>query len=233
MAITCKLLCRHDYSRFSEFFERHDGLIFFLLANFFDVALLSLVLPSARAFGDMVATLLAGEGGAKWQMHTKPLIRFVATAAVVGLFFIEWVMVNVTIMTSELSVKIAAFAVTFATGVVGWRVFAKAGRRASQRFHEALTAEERREALAVSMEMPALPEGVHALTLDAASPAVGGTVVTLNIRAKTGASVVAVVRGGRTVRNIGPEWEFRIGDTLLVMGDQRQVVALKDLLGIT
>ena len=232
-SVMCTLLGRCDYSRFSVFFERHDKLIFFLLANFFDVALFSLVPPSAHALGDVVASLLAGDGGAKWQMHIRPLIRFVATAAVVGLFFLEWVMINVSIMPSELVVKIVAFAVICATGVVGWRVFAKAGRRASQRFHEALTAEERREALAVSMEMPALPEGVHALTLDAASPAVGGTVVTLNIRAKTGASVVAVVRGGRTVRNIGPEWEFRIGDTLLVIGDSRQVVALKDLLGVT
>ena len=102
-----------------------------------------------------------------------------------------------------------------------------------QRFHEALTAEERREALAASMESPALPEGVHAMTLDAASPAVGGTVVTLNIRAKTGASIVAVVRNGEKVRNIGPEWEFAIGDTLIAMGDAHQMAALKDMLGLT
>jgi K+/H+ antiporter YhaU regulatory subunit KhtT len=71
------------------------------------------------------------------------------------------------------------------------------------------------------------------LTLTEASPAVGASVVTLNIRAKTGASVVSVIRDGVTTRNIGAEWEFRIGDTLIVMGDAHQLAALKDLLGVT
>ena len=114
-----------------------------------------------------------------------------------------------------------------------FRFFVKAGHRASQRFHEALTAEERSRGLAETMAAPAFPDDVHRLTLDAASPAIGGTVVTLNIRAKTGASVVAVMRGGAIVRNIGPEWEFRMGDTLFALGDSRQVAALKDLLGMT
>ena len=79
-----------------------------------------------------------------------------------------------------------------------------------------------------------VPEGaVHRLTLEATSPAVGGTVVTLNIRAKTGASVVSVIRGGELTRNIGPEWEFEVGDTIVAIGDAHQIAALKDLLGVT
>ena len=130
-------------------------------------------------------------------------------------------------------ISLRSLAVICAAGILGWRLFAKAGRRASQRFHEALTVEERREGLAATMTVPAPAGDVHHLVLGAGSPAVGGTVVTLNIRAKTGASVVAVVRDGTMTRNIGPEWEFRIGDELLVLGDSHQIVALKDLLGIT
>ena len=232
VSVVCELLERHDYSRFSVFFERHEKLFFFVVANLVDVGLFSLVPSAARALGDAVATLLAGEGSAKWQTHVHQLVRYVATAAAVGLFFLEWVMINVSIMPPGLTVQIASYAVIVATGVLGWRMFAKAGRRASQRFHEALTAEERRESLAATMTLPEPSGDVHRLVLGAGSPAVGGTVVTLNIRAKTGATVVAVVRDGRTVRNIGPEWEFRIGDTLLVLGDASQVVALKDLLGV-
>ena len=44
---------------------------------------------------------------------------------------------------------------------------------------------------------------------------------------------MAVVRNGEKVRNIGPEWEFAIGDTLIVMGDAHQMAALKDMLGLT
>ena len=96
-----------------------------------------------------------------------------------------------------------------------------------------LAAEERREGLAKTMTVT-VPEGtIHRFTLDDSSPAVGGTVVTLNIRAKTGASIVSVIRAGVTTRNIGPEWEFAVGDTLVALGDARQTAALKDLLGVT
>ena len=232
-SVVCTLLGHHDFSRLSHFFERYDDILFFIAANLFNVALLSLVLPEAKALGDSVATLLTGGGSSRWQSQVRLFVRQISTIVVVALFFAEWTMINLTIMPPGVVVQIATFAVIVAAGVFGWRFFVKAGRRATQRFHEALTAEERREALAVSMETPALPDGVHALTLDAASPAVGGTVVTLNIRAKTGASIVAVVRNGEKVRNIGPEWEFAIGDTLIVMGDAHQMAALKDMLGLT
>ena len=233
VAVACTLLSRPDYSRFSSFLERHDRLLFFMLANLFAVGLLSLVPAAAQALGDAVATLLAGEGPAKWQAHVRQLVRLVATGTTVALFFLEWAMVNVSIMPPGIVLRVVAWAVIVAVGLFGWRLFVKAGRRASQRFHEALTAEERREGLAATMALPE-PEGdVHRLVLGAESPAVGGSVVTLNIRAKTGASVVAVVRDGRTFRNVGAEWEFRIGDELVVLGDARQLGALKDLLGVT
>ena len=116
-------------------------------------------------------------------------------------------------------------------GIIGWRRFVKAGSRATKRFHDALTADERRESLARTMAL-AVPEGVE-IPLPATSPAIGGTVVTLNIRAKTGASVVSVVRGGVVARNVGPEWEFRGGDIIVALGNHAQIAALKDLLGVT
>ena len=120
-----------------------------------------------------------------------------------------------------------------AAGVFGWRFFVRAGRRATQRFQEALTAEERRESIARTMTIT-VPEGaVQQLRLGPDSPAIGETVVTLNIRAKTGATVVSVQRGGVRTRNIGPDWEFRIGDIVVAIGDSSQIAALKDLLGVT
>jgi K+/H+ antiporter YhaU regulatory subunit KhtT len=82
----------------------------------------------------------------------------------------------------------------------------------------------------VTLELPA--DEFHRLDLDARSPALGETVVTLNIRAKTGASVVAVERDGQIERRIDPTFEFRAGDRLVVVGDGHAVAALKDLLGI-
>ena len=153
-------------------------------------------------------------------------------AAVVVLFFTEWSMLNVAITPTEAYATWITLGIIIGAGVFGWRFFVKMGRQATQRLHASLSAEERRETLRRTMTI-VVPEGtIHRLTLGASSPAVGGTVVTLNIRAKTGASVVSVMRDGQLYRNIGPEWEFRIGDTLGVLGDGAQIAALKDLLGV-
>jgi K+/H+ antiporter YhaU regulatory subunit KhtT len=124
-------------------------------------------------------------------------------------------------------------AVIVAVGVFGWRRIVKTGRRASRRMHDALTAEECRASLKRTMTVK-VPEGTFPeIVIPPTSPAIGETVVTLNIRAKTGSSIVTAVRKGVFNRNVGPEWEFAAGDTIIALGNHSQIAALKDLLGVT
>ena len=233
VSVVCAMLNRFDFSRFSSYFERHDKLFFFFLANFFSVSLVPMVISAARALADELAEILAGDGTTKWLTAVRQMIRFVILVAVVALFFLEWAAVNMIILPVSLEVQGMSVVVIVAIGAVGWSTFVKAGRRATKRFQEALTAEERSEGL-VRMTTVAVPEGViHRFTLSADSPAVGETVVSLNVRAKTGASVVSVFRDGQITRNIGPDWEFQIGDIVVAIGDPPQIAALKDLLGVT
>ena len=98
---------------------------------------------------------------------------------------------------------------------------------------EALTAEERMASLKRTMTVK-VPEGTFSeIVIPSTSPAIGETVVTLNVRAKTGSSIVTVIRKGVFNRNIGPEWEFAPGDTIIALGNHSQIAALKDLLGVT
>ena len=62
------------------------------------------------------------------------------------------------------------------------------------------------------------------------SPAIGRTIKALDIRAKTGASVVAVSRGGERHGNPGPDWRFEVGDGIEAIGDPHQLASLKALL---
>ena len=231
--VVCAQLDRFDYSRFSAGFNRHSALFFFLTANLFSVALLPLIVSSARSLGECVASVLVGEEAPPWMQPLRQIARFAVLLAVLALFFVEWSMVGVASAPSDrLTLRISLAAIAVVT-VFGWGFFVRAGRRATARLQEALTAEERRAGLAKTMTLT-VPEGtIHRLTLEASSPAVGGSVVTLNIRAKTGASVVSVLRDGETFRNLGPELEFRVGDTLVAIGDPHQIAALKDLLGVT
>lgn len=59
--------------------------------------------------------------------------------------------------------------------------------------------------------------------LDEASALVGRTLQESGIRARTGASVVAVLRPEASIASPAPETEFRDGDTLVVMGQRDQV----------
>lgn len=228
----CALLSRVDFSRFSMVFEKYDKYLFYGLANVFSFALLPLVIACSRAVGDAVAVLLAGDGESRWQVSLKQLVRFIALVAVVSLFFLEWAMVNLSMSPLPGYSEWVVFGVVVLVGISGWRFFVKAGRRATSRFFEAVTVEERREGL-VQMMTVSVPEGtIHRLVLGSDSPAVGGTVVSLNIRAKTGASIVSVVRDGRISRNLGPEWTFCVGDELVALGEPNQIAALRELLGI-
>jgi len=230
VAIACKLLYRFDYSGFAQFFESHDRVFFFLLANLMCLPLLPLVVSSARSLSDAVSVMLCGEGTSRWQVSVQRLVHAVVETAVFAFFFVEWTMVVVSISPKGPTFWISLCVIAL-VAIAGRRRIVRAGSRAAKRFHDALTAEERRESLARTMEL-AVPAGVE-IALPMTSPAIGGNVVTLNIRAKTGASVVSVVRGGAVVRNIGPEWEFHAGDKIIALGNHSQIAALKDMLGVT
>ena len=233
VALIFSMLNGKDWSHFSSFFEANKRIFFCLVVNLFVVAMLAPAVRIARTLGNMLATVLTGLGDAKWQQAVRHFVTLVVQIAVVALFFCEAVMINVNLTPDEEWARWMINCVLLLAGALGWKSFLKAGRRAASRFDEALTAEERRAKIGAMLTFK-LPEGmVHKLKLDMASPAIGGTVVSLNIRAKTGVSVVSVERDGEMIRNVGPETEFRVGDILYTMGNGAQIAALKDMLGIT
>lgn len=233
VAAMCTFLGSYDYSSTSEFVDSHARAFFFCLANLFCLGLAPLVAGAAKPLSDSVSVLLCGEGTFRWQLAVQQLVNHVVRVAVFVLFFLEWAMLSVSIAPARGPTLWISIAVIVVTGVFGWRRIVKTGRRASKRMHDALTAEERRASLARTMTVQ-VPEGTFSeIVIPPTSPAIGGTVVTLNIRAKTGASIVTAIRKGVINRNVGPEWEFQGGDKIVALGNHSQIVALKDLLGVT
>lgn len=233
VVIVASMLDEYDWSRISMFFERNDRIFLCLGANAFMLAMFAPVVRIGRTLGGAIGDMLVDPGASKWQQAVHSVVNHVVATVTVGGSFIWMVMLNVPIQPAETWAKCAVYGMLALAAVAGWRFFAKAGHRAFTRFAEAASAEERREKKPKHIQFSVPEDTVHKLTLTSASPAVGATVVTLDVRAKTGANVVSVIRDGDIVRNIGSEWEFRIGDTLVVMCDKRQLAALKDLLGIT
>ena len=68
------------------------------------------------------------------------------------------------------------------------------------------------------------------ITLPADSVAVGTTIGEGMYRTRTGASVVAVIRGG-SIPAPGPEFRFEAGDTVVAVGTAEHLAALRTLIG--
>lgn len=232
VAVSMSMLAARDWSNLSAFLDLHKRLVFCLLANVFVVGMLAPIFMIGGRLGNGIGTTLTGAGEAHWQLAIRNVTRHAVRLMVMALAFVGMLMINVNLAPAEPWARVTLEAAILLLSVFGWRFFLRAGRRAAVRFGEAMKVDERLAAISREVTFSLPGDAVAKLRLDVASPAIGGTVVSLNIRAKTGASIVAVEREGRVLRGIGPELEFKVGDVLVAIGDGAQIAALKDLLGI-
>ena len=236
VSVAAAMLARLDYTLFSRFFNDHKGFFFCLVANLFCVSMLAPALGLAVSIGRDVAAVLTGTRQPKrWKAAVRQFVTWVCWAATFALIFVQLVMINVNLLPTELPARVAIDVLLLVAAVIGWKRFKRAGRVASYRFNSALTAERRRTRRAtargdVTLTVPG-DFYVH-LAIPESSPAIGESIRSLDIRAKTGASVVAVERAGERFRNPGPTWSFEAGDVAVVIGDPPQLASLRELLGV-
>jgi CPA2 family monovalent cation:H+ antiporter-2 len=88
------------------------------------------------------------------------------------------------------------------------------------------------EAAAELPPMPALlrEAQLETVVVSGASSCAGRLVRELELRARTGASIVAIERAGKTLVNPGPDDEVQAGDKLLLLGSVTQLAAARPLL---
>lgn len=235
-ALAVATLCEKNYTSVSPFFEAHKRFFFCLASNLFFLSLCAPAYGLARSLGlDISAVLTGSRQPRKWKAAVRLIVTSFTVGAVAVLAFAELLMLNVNIQPDELSARLALLALFVATGVFGWKRFRQAGRRAGLRFGAAVRAEKRRKRLgkpadrdkAITLTVPS--DYYSDVPIEAGSPAVGATIRSLDIRAKTGASVVAVVRGADRFRNPGPAWCFEPGDRVSVIGEPAQMAAFRAL----
>jgi TrkA domain protein len=68
------------------------------------------------------------------------------------------------------------------------------------------------------------------IALTDSAPAIGSTIRDGEYRTQTGASIVAVIRGDQSVPAPDPEFDFRVGDTVVAVGTTEGLAALRTLL---
>lgn len=93
---------------------------------------------------------------------------------------------------------------------------------------ELLGAPQVSEALASAQRVEGL--AIDWITVTPTSPFAGSTIGDGRFRSRTGASVVAVVRGDTTVPGPGPEYRFDAGDVAVAVGTTEGLARLRELL---
>jgi TrkA domain protein len=83
--------------------------------------------------------------------------------------------------------------------------------------------------MAESMDMILEQLSVEWFRVDSGSALAGKTLAQMEIRKRTGASVIAILRNGGALPNPQPDERIEPGDTLLVVGDREQVGRAGDL----
>ena len=233
-SVMASMLNGHDWSRFSVFFDVHKKAFFSLAVNIVFLALLKPIWMAGRHLGDDVGLLLlAGArfaGGETWRKALLHTARSFTLLAVFAVTIVEIFMIDINLMPEETSVRIGIVIVLAIAIPLAVRYLWPAVSAAGLQFNEALEAEARMaehpEPLVISMPS----DRYLKVSLSERSPAIGLTIKVLDIRAKTGASVVSVERDGLRHGNPDADWRFCAGDAVEAIGDPKQLASLKELL---
>jgi len=73
-------------------------------------------------------------------------------------------------------------------------------------------------------------DAVKPIALPAGAPAIGKSLAELDLRARTGASVLAITRGGGGAANPSPHEALQEGDVLALTGSDEALIAAREVL---
>ena len=230
------MLDGYDWSRFSVFLNVHKKAFFSLAVNIAILAFLKPIWTTGRRLGDDVGLLLlAGarsSGSEVWRKALLRMARSFTRLAVSAVTVGEIVMIDVNFIPEETSLRIGLAVVLAIAIPLAVRYIWPAVSAAGIQFNEALEAEAKMAAHPEPLVFSLPSDRYLKIQLPMTSPAIGLTIKALDIRAKTGASVVSVSRDGQRIGNPGADWCFEPDDLVEAIGAPKELVSLKKLFGI-
>ena len=230
VAFAMSALASRDWSAFSRFFDAYKQFIFCLAANLFAAAALAPAVVVAKRLGGDLGELLFGGERAKWRDSMQMAVRLLVVIVVMALFFVEVSMLNVSLAPQGTWAKLAIFAILLAAGALGWKRSLRLARLAARRVRSAMNQDELDASRGGAVDGGQGIGGVSRIAIPEGSGAIGSTLRSLDIRARTGTLVISVERDGEVTGNPGAEWAFEKGDILVVLGDESQVASLRSIL---
>ena len=234
VAVGSTMLSNLDYSNFSMFFNTHKKFVFCIITLLFCVGMMTSPLTMlARSLGrDFSLVIIRRRAVKKWQENVRMIVTWFVMLVIYMISLAQILMFMVNLLPDSPVTKLILITFFVVIAIIYMIYFKDSARKAGHGFREAMNAE--RRALRQQHKEQAIlavPDDFHTnITLQEKANAIGKTIQSLNIRARTGASIICVERSGEKHRNPGADWCFKKGDVVTAIGDPSQMESLKILL---
>jgi CPA2 family monovalent cation:H+ antiporter-2 len=227
------VLAKIDYTRLSPLLEANKRTWLWGLACLLAVPNAVVLFFRARAFGMEIADALVRGHAAQtsWALSLRRGFGTLCIAGALAALFVEVTLLSGSVMPEQAWARGVVGLTLLAVGVFGWRRFRRLGAESLQTLRNVLT-QESRDRLLDESALPVLPAAARQvrLTVGAASAACGRTLREINLRARSGASVIGVERDDVLHVNPAPDERLEAGDVLLLLGNEAQIAEAQTIL---
>ena len=206
--------------------------ILWLGAVIISLPLIVATLRKTHAVAMILAEMSVARAVAKERTDSLRALIVNTVMAITTAFVIGWMILLSTAILPPWPVLPILLIVMIATTLVLWRSFIKLYARAQISLRETFAREHVPHLGHATRPLPSLLESaiLELVRLDDSSTAAGKLIRELEIRSKTGASVIGIERSGESMVNPSPDEELHAADHVLLLGSHEQLAAATRLL---
>ena len=228
--IAADLLSELSYSQFSPLIEENKRTFLWGLACLLTVPNAVFLFFRARALGGFVADALipVKVAATPWAQSFRKFTGLLFTVAGEALLFFETAMLSGTIMPEQGWARGLVGVTLLLLGVLGWKRFRRMGAESLQTLRNVLTKETETDPTDSTADL--LDIHTEKFVLTGAVGVLGRSLREINLRAQSGASVIGIERGGRTIVNPTADEKLLESDVVLLLGDDEQIERAQNLL---
>ena len=228
--ITADMLAQLDYSQLSSQIETNKRMLLWGAACLLTVPNAIFLFFRARALGCAVADAMipAKVTVTTWAQSFRRFTGLLFTVAGVAVLFFETAMLSGTIMPEQGWAK-GLMGVTFLlVGAFGWKRFRRMGAESLQTLKGVLTEETETDPTDSTADL--LDIHTERVRVGGTAGLFGRSLREIDLRARTGASVIGIEREGRTIVNPMADEKLAVDDVVLLLGDDDQIAQARKVL---
>lgn len=230
--LTADMLARLDYTRFTPVIETNKRMLLWAAACLLTVPNAVILFFRGRALGGAVADALvpAKVAATQWAVSFRRLTRLAFALMTLAVLFLESVLLSGTIMPEQGWAQGLVAVTLLVVGTSGYRRFRRLGKESLETLRGVLMTREA-ETEPIGSAVMLLDVHTERLRVGTLSPACGRSLREINLRARSGASVIGIERAGVTLVNPAATEALEADDVVLVLGDGEQIARARALIG--